>query len=587
MLQDVISIFTEYAQVLLAILLVTITGYAFSVGILKIIFTDQLTRSEYFSLGLAGWLLPAALMAFLAYYMRSTITSRLIPILLPILCFGSILFLPRFKPDLKPASQPIDFLLPLILFLTIPARLLFVKDLVLPSYFDSVEHYSRIQNILNSGSTTLFPTQIYYHIGYHIITAFTIITAKAPIGATMLITGQWLLAIMPIAVFFLIRRSTGSTTAGLFAVVLSAFGWYMPAHAADWGKYPALMSVGIIPFVMSLAYLRIDHNNLNFLQRLLLNVSLFTSIIASTVIHSRSLIIYILIVVAWIAASLIERLQGWIKIFSLMIICFGIAAEIFIIHQQNVLAILFDPYFNAGIAITMFVLCLSLFAWKANSQLASTFLVLILFLCGSIFIPIKGLGGYPDLTLLDRPFVELILYLPLTILGGLGLAGLLKIPFNRFAWQSWIGAVLISGVFIHAGMRYSFQASPCCILIGNDDVAAIAWMNLHIAKDARIGVAATTMDVLVSDRFEGLSGSDAGIWITPLINRNTIPVSYDADFDQQATLDSICAARIDYLYVGEMGYSFNRDILNSHPESYKNLLSMPAARVYQVTGCTH
>ena len=38
--------------------------------------------------------------------------------------------------------------------------------------------------------------------------------------------------------------------------------------------------------------------------------------------------------------------------------------------------------------------------------------------------PFGVVPGYFNLTLLDRPFVEMTLYLPLSLIGGLGLAGL-------------------------------------------------------------------------------------------------------------------------------------------------------------------
>ena len=45
----------------------------------------------------------------------------------------------------------------------------------------------------------------------------------------------------------------------------------------------------------------------------------------------------------------------------------------------------------------------------------------------ALFIPIEvWLPGLENQTLLDRPFVEMVLYLPLSLLGGLGLAGLLQ-----------------------------------------------------------------------------------------------------------------------------------------------------------------
>ena len=40
----------------------------------------------------------------------------------------------------------------------------------------------------------------------------------------------------------------------MFAVTLGALGWYMPAHAVNWGKYPALFGLPAMLGAISLAY---------------------------------------------------------------------------------------------------------------------------------------------------------------------------------------------------------------------------------------------------------------------------------------------------------------------------------------------
>jgi len=271
------------------------------------------------------------------------------------------------------------------------------------------------------------------------------------------------------------------------------------------------------------------------------------------------------------------------KTATLVLISFGIAAATWLIQKQPLLAILYDPYLRAGITITIIVLLLSPFAWRADSQLATTCLLWIGFMYGSIFIPVK----YSNLTLLDRPFVEMILYLPLTLLGGLGLAGFLKTQNNQLTRQPWISWILIGAVLFHAFENYTFQPSPCCIIIGNDDIAAITWMDINIPPDAAVGVAVTAMKVIPSDIFEGTSGSDAGIWIRPLINRKAFPLSNGTEFNQQQVLDSICEQGIRYLYVGEQGQGFDPAMLSNHPDWYINLLPTSVAQVYEVIGCSH
>jgi hypothetical protein len=91
--------------------------------------------------------------------------------------------------------------------------------------------------------------------------------------------------------------------------------------------------------------------------------------------------------------------------------------------------------------------------------------------------------------------------------------------------------------------------------------------------------------VLATDSFQGSAGADAGTWINPLTGRATFPLPYFSDFSQQTTLDTLCNIPINYIYVGETGLTFDDAKIAPYPDWYKNLLSMPKVKVYEVIGC--
>jgi len=64
---------------------------------------------------------------------------------------------------------------------------------------------------------------------------------------------------------------------------------------------------------------------------------------------------------------------------------------------------------------------LSIIAFRKYPRLAFSALLTVALLTGGLFIPVPG---SPYLTLLDRPLVEMLMFIPLAILGGLGCAGL-------------------------------------------------------------------------------------------------------------------------------------------------------------------
>jgi hypothetical protein len=587
MTQVIFSVISDHGQIVLGILLLMALGAVLVALTLKNILHEQLTSSEYLALGMAGWLVPVSLITLLWFLFGSKPAAPFNLFLLISLLVLSTFFLLRFKPDPEPDSRSIAFSLLLFFLVSIPLRLAFVSKAILPSYFDSAAHYLLIKNILGH-STEIVPSLAvnYYHLGYHILTAFVASTMQAEVTKTMLILGQMILAILPLGAFFLVKNVTRSNVAGIFAINLCAFGWYMPAHAVDWGKYPALTSLGVIPFVLSLAYL-LAHtkDTLSPRKRWALTLILGVGVMVSGFMHSRSLVIIGIACLAWIISVWQKKLPRAQQLFIFVLAIAAVTMEIVFVQKYDVLLLLFDPYSHKGILITVLILVLSIFAYKQYPQLTLACMLTIGFLMACLFIPVRGLvPGYANLTLLDRPFVEMILFMPLAFLGGLGLAGLQeKIQYPKLGIL--VGLIVCGVVWVNAMVTYDLYPSDCCVFVGHDDVTAMDWMNTKLPADVRFGISATVLKVLASGSFEGYVGGDAGIWITPLIDRAVIPLRYDTNFGEQATLDSLCQQGISHLYVGELGQSFNDSQLSAKPSWYKALLSMPKVRVYQVVGC--
>ena len=597
-LSDSLSVLMDHWRLIVGILLIMLPCQILIWSGLKMIFSNRLTSGEYYSLSIAGWMLPIFLASVLWLLWRSVqrLDGNALIIFLFVPILAAILFLRTRKEQLND-SKTILFILLGLFGLFVFLRIAFVSKATIPLYFDSAQHYLIIKNLLGSpasnAGTALFPwlTSAYYHIGFHVIAAFIVSVVDADIINTILILGQIILAIIPLSVFFLIKHETQSSPAGIFAVLLAAFGWYMPAHAMDWGKYPALTSLLSIPLVLSLAYLSVQHRRtLSPGKYLILNAILFFALIASVFIHSRSLVIFGIAIVAWVGTTTWQRLPKLAQLLFLGAAILGIAIEIYFIQTKDVLGPLFDPYVNKGLLITGIVLFLTSFAQWAYPRLAFASVLAIFLLLGSLFVPVQGIPGYIDLTVLDRPFVEMILFLPLSLLGGLGLAGLERRLQNTqagivFMGKKYISLFFTAVILINALFKYEVYPSGCCSLVGRDDLVAMDWMDKNLPADARILTSSTEMRVMATDSFQGAVGGDAGIWINPLTNRATIPLPYFSDFSQQTTLDSLCSLGVTHIYVGETGLTFDDTKITSHPEWYQILLSMPEAKVYQVIGC--
>ena len=600
-LSDGLSVLLDHWRLLSHILLVLFFGQILIWSALKKTFGEKLTPGEYYSLGLAGWMVPVLVLSALWFLWRPLQALRfdLLVAAVTIALFALSLF-SRSKKEIAPESKINLLVLSLLFGIFIFLRLAFVSQAILPLYFDSAEHYRIIKSLssyIEPSSTTLpfnWPIASYYHIGFHLLALFIISISQAEITATMLILGQIILAAIPLSVFFLIKHETKSNNAGVFAVLLASFGWYMPAHVLDWGKYPALASLALIQFVLSAAYLFFQYKNTLSSRKYWGLIATFSAgILASAFAHSRSFVIFGIMLLTWITARWWRKLPKISQSLVLYVVILGTVSEFIFIQRQDVLTLVFDPYINKGMLITSMILLLFVFALKAHPQLTFSIVFAIFLLLASLFVPIK-LPGYVDLTLLDRPFVEMILYLPLSLIGGLGLAGLeqrlqhsqIKLETSQISWGKYVSVLFIVLVAMNASAQYEFYPSDCCKIVGTDDLVAIDWMNKNLPSDARVLISAVELRVLASESLQGYVGADAGIWITPLTDRYTIPAVSHSDFSQQTTLNSLCEMKASHLYIGETGQTFDDSQISVHDEWYKILLSMPKAKVYQIIGCT-
>lgn len=596
---DILSVLRDQWQIVAGIVLIMLIGQMLVGSALRMILRDRLASEEYFALSAAGWILPLSVVSLLWLGWGAWLPAQTGAVLLVLLtAILAVVLLLRARKEPGPGSKAILWMLVVLSGASIFLRLAFVSRVIVPLYFDSAQHYfitnTLIRNLASNESPIVgLSTGRYYHTGFHLLTAWMASILQADILDVILILGQVIVAVLPLSMFSIIKQETQSGPAALFGVLLTAFGWYMPAYAVNWGKYPALSSLPLITIVMSLAYLSLRYRDvLSRGQYLGLSAILVLGVILTVLFHSRTIIVLGILALAWIAMAGWQRLSKLLRAITFFAILIGIVLIIMYVRTKDVFGLLFDPYWTKGSLVTIVVLFLAIFAQWRYPRLAFASILVILLLFGGLLIPVS-VRGYGTLTLLDRPFVEMILYLPLSLLGGAGLAGLERSLQDLTArWQAkrFLPVGSLSGVFIlllliHAFASYNIYPADCCSIVGRDDLVAIDWMDKNLPPDARIAISSTELHVLDTDAPQGAAGGDAGAWITPLTDRVTIPLPYQSDFSQQVIFEALCQRRAGYLYVGEAGANFNIGPITASPDRFKVLLSMPEAKVYQVTGC--
>jgi hypothetical protein len=541
-------VFERNWGVILAILVFVLWGTALTFAILKKITEHNLTDMELITLALGGWPLPALFVSILILLLRTIIPGEILLALAIIFILVSAGF--AIRAVWKDAALNI-IIIPLTFFVFIFIRLGFSANIILPPYFDSAEHYRIIRFFLNIQDLSKFtwPTTSYYHVGYHMIVAALTSITHENIGQVMLLFGQIVLAAIPFPVYFFVYRATKSHIAALFGIALAAFGWFMPAHSINWGKYPALLSLLVIQFTLGMVIIK---------HRWMFALNL----LASVLIHSRSIILLAIFATAWMVSN---RIQDKRKLFlALSASMLGMA--VLLIVRNQVLGPVLEPY---RIWVTLLVGLLSVSVFQSSPRLIFFSMLAMMGMLAATFIPV-----FSSLTLLDRPLVEMILFLPLAFLGGLG-----SVRLPKFA------VILLTVLIIfHALTTFNFSPSDCCQLAGRDDAAALDWMDHQLPANGRIAIASADLSI---DTFSVMQGTatDAGVWVAPLTGRAIINLPYFTDFTSQEVYDSLCQQQVTYIYIGSRPQSFAVDFMRTMPARYGTIFQLPNAQIVQVLGC--
>ena len=586
--QSGLYVLSDLTWAVSAFLLVVIWGQILIFRWFQKLASDRLTRVELFALGTAGAILPFALAVILfAVFFDWFGAFAKTAVFVTAIAALFFMLLRRGERTASPGGYWINFLFAVSIFL----HLAFLQKAFLPSYFDSAEHYriARYFSEYFGELSGVWPLTNYYHIGYHLMTASFSEWFHVSLVDSMLVFGQVMISLLPFSLFFMVRRETRSNAAALFTSLLAGFGWHMPGHAVNWGKYPALLGLLFVQFVMCVAWLMWRDETFKRERKKLFPI-LVLGVLISGFVHTRMLIVYAVLLLSLLVLAFWRRLSDSSKRMSIILVLAILALEIGMINSKDILEPLFSSYLRNDLVLSGLVLFLAVFSLQAFTEISFFILVALALLLPGLFVPINGLiPGYSVLVLLDRPFVQMILYVPLSILGGLGLAGLVifakKVSVRpnavaRLAVACVFGAALLQSVFV-----YKYSPSECCQIVGRDDLTAINWLDENLPKEAEIVIASEELFITTAERVELQPGLDGGIWITPLTSRATVLKSRGLKFDQPEVSNDLCNGKVPYVYVGGEPQSFDNSLLESKADWYQVVLSLPDAKIYKAILC--
>lgn len=443
--------------------------------------------------------------------------------------------------------------------------------LVVPSYFDSAEHLRIIYALLEGvapveilrGSTTG-----YYHLGFHFaIAAASRLTGAQPIPL-VLAAGPVILAVLPVTLFALANRLGAGNLPALLAALLGAWGWVMPAYVLNWGKYPLLAALAVLPLALAAG--------LDGAQRPRRWLLFALAAALAAAFHTRALVVLVIAAAAWALAARLERTPALARALPAI----TAAALAALVHAQPMLRPAVQTSFTQHWPVTALVLFLVPPALKTHPRAAQAALLTLSGLLGSLFIPAGFVSA--GQTALDRPFVETALFLPLAMLGALGLDGLTRLARPRM--RPLLSGACLAVVLLTAARAYDSRPA-CCVLVTAPDAVALDWIGARLPADTRILAAASGMYVQPQTPNPSLTGSDAGVWIPLLSGRAALLRPFDTDFGDPSTLDALCRDGIGFVFVGSSGQAFDRATIEARPGWYAAAFWMPPTYIYRVTGC--
>jgi hypothetical protein len=536
---------------------------------------------------IGGGLLLTACLGLAAVSLRGAVSALLVAtVTIALSAVGFVLWIRPRRTFPRLDSHWVVLVLGVAFFGLMHLR--FATDLPLPPHVDGAIHTSIVQDLLTpspvppSGKpiTDLFAR--YYHLGFHAMAAWILALSGEAAPRALAILGQLLLTAAIVSVYLLVYLVTRVPKAALAAFVLAGIGWTMPTYAGNWAKYPTLLSLAVFGFAGGLGVRALQGR-----RSLLSGTGAALLAIAAALMHTRALFLVVGLLLSFTLArrlhgvtpsvgtskrTLLAAVAGGAALAA--ILYFGFPGSLDTVTRS--LGTLVEEY---GWISSGLVLALTPFAFRRYPTSALTF---VLFGASILTFQLLPPGGAYPLPLIDEPLAKIALFLPMSALGGLGIAGLHDVVSSaaggrlvRAGFAAGLAAVYCGYVLVERDT----SPAECCLLARQDDIAVLA-------EAGRLEPESLIIISTQSGEQTGPSAVDGGAWLLPLVNRQPIAWRWDANLRSREEQQRLCELRVSHVYIGGMPLSYSRTELDLEPAFYTPVVVRPGAALYEVTGCS-
>ncbi len=382
--------------------------------------------------------------------------------------------------------------IPLLIFLFfLILRLGFLQNLVLPPFSDSAKHFERLGSLLSleyAEPLTFETFSPYYHWGFHGITAWVDAITKDFSPLTMAVIAHFFLGVLPVAIYFMLLSLTdGDVFAAIFGAFLAGLGWVMPAYAINFGKYPALVAISLLPLLLGVFYSRVKANNPGQKKWWFYIVVVSFALVW---IHSRLLIFLAFFFLTYFLSHFISlKLPQKFFEIGVFILSFWIVLWIFALDQSGIEGLSFKYYLDTFSNTTFLIVILLLFAFKKNAVLVCQWFLMIVFLMLTTNKILPAWVYHYPLTFFDQIFFDLVFFLPLTILGALGMSGIKKMLQKNGNVYRILGIFILFLVIANGLFIQSWRPLRNSNYVAQDDIQSFFWIEKNTQLDAEFIIA--------------------------------------------------------------------------------------------------
>lgn len=444
---------------------------------------------------------------------------------------------PSFNPFKLEKTHYVLFLYAIFQFFL---ALYFFRNQSLPLFYDSIRHHEYIKLLLGMESQKVLGLNIQlpgmlYHFGYHVLIAALSYVSKIPPHSLMIASGLFIVAIFPISLYYLTGAFTKFELIILLATLLFVSISKFPSYGLNWGKYPALMSIAVMPVLLSFIFQYMNNDPKRNKKDILL---FFFLLILETFVHTRSLII----IGSFILACLIY-------IIFLKKKCSLALTIVLIIVLVFVLILSYLKYstvsYSEIITFVLLIISCGVAVWKSMMSNENKLIIPIIFLITISSLAIIPIPLRLNLTphLLNHEYFLLTFPIPtaMMIVGSAEEISRL-LPKKSMNYERNLVSVFLVLILICTPWKIKLDPSDNFVLVESDQIKSFDWLKENFDPGEK--------KILIAGMVETdfLEYADSGGWIYTLTGLKTVKVPPLLDFASLEQAQKLCDTDIDMVY---------------------------------------